>query len=91
MDLAAGRNQNENISCELLSGNKYINSAQFFHIVLFYHFSKNKAIKLYLYRNKLLAFMKTATGVAAFLLHAELKVRLLKRGKSQVQRFQINC
>lgn len=35
--------------------------------------------------------MKTATGVAAFLLHAELKVRLLKRGKSQVQRFQINC
>lgn len=89
MDLAAGRNQKENISCELLSGNKYINSAQFFHIVLFYHFSKNKAIKLYL--NKLLAFMKTATGVAAFLLHAELKVRLLKRGKSQVQRFQINC
>lgn len=49
MDLAAGRNQKENISCELLSGNKYINSAQFFHIVLFYHFSKNKAIKLYLY------------------------------------------
>ena len=35
--------------------------------------------------------MKTATGVAAFLLHAVLKVRLLKRGKSQVQRFQINC